>query len=87
MQLWPVLPPRPTVEEIEAQQKARERPEPPELLKTVEYQISYDRGGRRVTLPTDYASYRQAVRALQAGRSLQLTLGLDDRTVEKADPL
>ncbi|WP_017660942.1 hypothetical protein [Baaleninema simplex] len=84
---WPKLPPRPTVENIEARETPRERPGTPELLKTVEYYISYEQGGRQVTLPTDYASYRQAVRAREAGKSLKLTLGVNDRTVEKAEPL
>lgn len=84
---WPALPPRPTVDQIEQRQKPQEQPSTPELLKSVNYQITYIEGSKPRTLPTNYQVYRQVVKAYPAQRPLQLTLGVNNSSVEKAEPL
>jgi hypothetical protein len=85
--LWlPAVPPRPTVEEIEARKRTMERVGTPQLLQQVEYQLTFEADGETKTLPTDYSVYRQAVQAHANGDSLNLTLGVGDATVEKAEP-
>jgi hypothetical protein len=59
----------------------------PELIKSVEYQLSYRQGDRQVTLPTNYQVYRQVVKAYPTRTPLQLTLGVTDKSVEKAEPM
>jgi hypothetical protein len=84
---WPPIPPRPALDEIENLAKPSEKHSRPELLRTVEYHFAYDRNREKVKLPTNYSVYRQAVKASASGRDLKLTLGIDDRSVEKAQPL
>jgi len=84
---WPALPPKPSIDEIEQREKPQEKASPPELLRTVKYQLTYQQDGQKVTLPTNYQVYRQVARAHPYGKSLQLTLGLNDGSVEKAEPL
>ncbi len=83
---WPALPPRPSIDEVEQRQKPQEKPTRPELLRTVKYQISYQQGEQTVTLPTNYEVYRQVARAYPSRKPLQLTLGINDASVEKAEP-
>ncbi len=83
---WPALPPRPTVDDLEETQRSRETTGTPELRKSVIYAITYQANGETVTRPTDYSVYRQAVKAYADQRPLELTLGLGDVTVEKAEP-
>lgn len=82
---WTALPPRPTVDEVEQRQRPQEKATTPELLKTVEYQISFGLGNEKRTLPTNYQVYRQVVKAYPQRIPLQLTLGINDNSVEKAD--
>lgn len=82
---WAALPPRPTVDEIEQRQKPQEKPSTPELLKSVNYQITYIEGNKQRTLPTNYQVYRQVVKAYPAQARLQLTLGVNNNSVEKAE--
>jgi hypothetical protein len=82
---WPALPPRPTVDEVEQRQRPQEQATTPELLKSVEYQISFGLGSEKRTLPTNYHVYRQVVKAYPQKIPLQLTLGVNDNSVEKAD--
>jgi hypothetical protein len=84
---WPKIPPEPTLNEIEDLQQPGEEHTNPELLRQVEYTLSYDQGGRYVTLPTNYSVYRQAVKASESGQALKLTLGINDQSVEKAEPI
>ncbi len=83
---WAALPPVPTIDEIEQRQQALEKPGPPQLMKKVDYQISFQRGAEMVTLPTNFDVYRAVVKAKRSGVALTLTLGLGDNTVEKAEP-
>lgn len=84
---WPALPPRPTVDDIEKRlQKPLEKASSPQLQKTVEYKLSYQEGVQTVTLPTNYQVYRQAIKAHASGTPLELTLGVNDGSVEKAEP-
>jgi len=82
---WPVLPPEPTVDEMEDRQRKGETPRPPEVIKGIEYQITFNQGGESKTLPTDYDVYRQAVKAFDKDRPLALTLGPKDQSVLKAE--
>ncbi|NHC35063.1 hypothetical protein [Scytonema millei] len=84
---WAALPPRPTVDEVEQRKKSGEGASPPELIKSVEYQFSYPQGDRQVTLPTNYQVYRQVVKARPTRTPLKLTLGVTDKSVEKAEPV
>ncbi|MGB5961902.1 MAG: hypothetical protein WBG73_14640 [Coleofasciculaceae cyanobacterium] len=82
---WPILPPRPTIDQVEQRQKPQEQAKPPELLQTAKYQISFVQEQRTVTLPTNYDVYRQVARAYRSQKPLQLTLGIGDRSVTKAE--
>ena len=82
---WPALPPRPTVAEVEQRKKPQQEVTQPELLKTVEYKINYEVGSQQKTLPTNYDVYREVVKAYPSRIPLQLTLGVNDNSVEKAE--
>lgn len=84
---WPLLPPRPSVDDVEQRKRSGEEATRPQLVKSVEYQLSYRIGDRQKTLPTNYQVYRQAVKAYPSRTPLQLTLGVNDNSVEKAEPL
>jgi hypothetical protein len=85
---WPALPPRPTVDEIEQRRQfPSERATPPELLKQVDYTLSYQTNQKTVTLPTNDSVYRQALKASSSKTPLQLTLGLNNASIEKAQPI
>lgn len=83
---WPALPPRPSVDEVE-QRKKHQQASNPELLKSVKYELNYRVGEQQRTLPTNYEVYRQVVKAYPSRTPLQLTLGLNDNSVEKAEPV
>ena len=83
---WPALPPRPEIEQIERRQKPGEIFDGPELLRTADYQISYVEAGQQITLPTNYQVYRQVARAYPQKKPLTLTLGVNEGSVEKAEP-
>lgn len=81
---WPALPPRPTVDEIEQQQQLNETPGTPELLKKVEYELTYQVGQETVTLPTNHQVYREVAKAYPSRLPLKFTLGVGDASVDKA---
>lgn len=84
--LWyPALPPRPTVDEIEARQKPQEQISQPELLKDADYTITYELEGQTINASTNYDVYRTVVKALPNQRLLELTLGVNNKFVQKAD--
>lgn len=82
---WPTLPPRPSINEVEQRLKPQEQPSKPELLRTVKYRITYQDGGEKITLKTNYDVYRQVARAYTSRKPLLLTLGINDGSVEKAE--
>ena len=82
---WPAVPPRPTVDDLEAGQKDGETVGTPELIKQVDYTLSFYLDGGQQTLPADYSVYRQAVKGKQDQRSLELTLGPAEKSVTKAE--
>lgn len=84
---WPHLPPRPSVDEVEQRKRPQELASKPELVKSVDYQLSYRAGSSQVTQPTNYQVYRQVVKAYPQKIPLKLTLGVNDKSVEKAEPL
>lgn len=82
---WPELPPRPTVDEIESRRKSsQERVSAPELIKNVDYRITFQQDGETMTLPTEYSVYRAAAKAYEQDAALELTV-IDDVRVEKAE--
>ncbi|WP_242024566.1 hypothetical protein [Trichocoleus sp. FACHB-591] len=83
---WPALPPRPTVDEMERRQRTYEKISTPQILKTVEYKITYQSGDRSTTASTNYDVYRTIVKALPNNTPLELTLGVDERSVTKVEP-
>ncbi|MGJ5672176.1 MAG: hypothetical protein ACR9NN_00885 [Nostochopsis sp.] len=82
---WPTLPPRPSVSEVEQRKKPQEQASTPELLKAVDYKLTYTQASQQKTLPTNYEVYRQVVKAYPANTPLELTLGIRDQSVEKAE--
>lgn len=83
---WPALPPRPTVDEIEAKTQPSETARTPELIKSVEYEITYQADNQTQTLPTNYDVYREVVKAYPNQIPLELILGINQGSVEKAEP-
>ncbi len=81
---WPAMPPRPTLDEIEQRQKPGEMASQPELLQTVDYQMTYRTGNQTTTLPTNYQVYRQVAKVYPSRSPLHLTLGVNDASVEQA---
>ncbi|MBD2303834.1 hypothetical protein H6G80_35870 [Nostoc sp. FACHB-87] len=84
---WPIVPLRPSIDEVEQRKKPQEEAGKPELQKTVKYQITYGAGEQQKTLPTNYDVYRQVVKAYPSRTPLELTFGLNDDSVEKAEPV
>lgn len=82
---WPALPPRPTVDQIEAAAQVNEKPGTPELLKDVEYELTYQIGNRQVTKPTNYQVYREVAKAYPEGLPVKFTLGAGDLSVDRAE--
>lgn len=78
---WPALPPKPTVDDIEARQGDNEQPESPELIKSVDYTMTIDQAGQQKTLPTKYGVYRQVVKAHGDQRPVEVILGPQDGSV------
>jgi hypothetical protein len=84
---WSALPPRPSIDEVEQRLKPQEKANKPEVLRTVKYQITYQQDGQSVTLPTNYDVYRQVARGYRSRKPLQLTLGINNASVTKAEPI
>lgn len=83
---WPAIPPRPTLDEIEQRTKPYEKASAPQLVQSVDYKLTYNDADKEVTLPTNYDVYREVAKVYPSQASLQLTLGLTDSSVEKAEP-
>ncbi|AVH68108.1 hypothetical protein NPM_10016 (plasmid) [Nostoc sp. 'Peltigera membranacea cyanobiont' N6] len=84
---WPTLPPRPSIDEVEQRKKSQEEAGKPELVKDVKYKLTYGVGNSQQTLPTNYDVYRQVVKAYPTRQALELTLGVNDNSIEKAEPV
>jgi hypothetical protein len=54
---------------------------------TQQLEMTYGVGNAQNTLPTNYEVYRQVVKAYAQKTLLQLTLGINDDSVEKAEPV
>ncbi|HIK56660.1 MAG TPA: hypothetical protein IGS37_16045 [Synechococcales cyanobacterium M55_K2018_004] len=84
---WPALPPRPTVDELEARQRPQETIGTPRLNKSVEYFVTFRNPGEpNRTLPTRYEIYRQVVRSYEQRQPLQFVLGINNGSVENVVP-
>ncbi|WP_338422016.1 hypothetical protein [Nostoc flagelliforme] len=84
---WTTLPPRPSVDEVEQRKRPQDEAGKPELVKDVKYELTYEVGNTQNTLPTNYEVYRQVVKAYPQRTPLELTLGVNDNSVEKAEPV
>ncbi|MBD2341135.1 hypothetical protein H6G64_29625 [Calothrix sp. FACHB-156] len=82
---WPALPPRPSVSEVEQRKKPQQNVSQPELLKTVEYKVSYQVGSEQKIFPTNYDVYREVAKSYPGRIPLAFTLGVNEDTVEKAE--
>lgn len=87
--LWcPPIPPQPTLDEIESRRKTNyEQVGKPERLWSEKYYITFQKDGQSITLPTNYQVYRQVVKAYPEQIPLQLTMGINNGSVEKATPI
>ncbi|WP_199306664.1 hypothetical protein [Pseudanabaena sp. FACHB-2040] len=86
---WPELPPRPTADELESgKQFTAELRTDPQLLKSVDYAITFDHDGQRRTLPTNERVYRTATKAAASEQTLELTYGPGkEQVIAAAQPI
>lgn len=82
---WPAIPPKPSVDDLEARLKDGEQYAEPLIDKSIEFTITFDQQGETVTLPTNDTVYRRAVQAHERDRPLELLLGPQDASVQKAE--
>ena len=82
---WPAIPPKPSVDELEARLKDGEQYSEPLINKSIDFTMTFDQQGQTVTLPTNDAVYRRAVQAHERDRPLKLQLGPQDGSVQKAE--
>ena len=82
---WPVLPPKPSVDDIEDRLRPGETARPAEVIKSVDYKLTFNQAGETKTLPTNYDVYRQAVKASEKERPLKVTLGPQDESAIAAE--
>lgn len=84
---WPKVPPKPTVDEMEAgKKKPYEKIGKPDMLRQVEYRVKYNQDGERINLPTNYSVYRQVSKAYP-DTPLKFTMGINNGSVTKATPI
>ena len=55
---WPVLPPEPTVDEIEDRRRKGETPRSPEIIKSKAYRLTFAHAGEQKNLPPDNIAKR-----------------------------
>lgn len=84
---WPKLPPKPTIDEREAEKKRpAEKIGKPELRRQVEYRVKFNKDGERLNLPTNPQVYRQVVKNYP-DIPINFTLGVNNGSVTKATPI
>ncbi len=84
---WGALPPRPTVNELEAKQRSQEVIGTPKLIKRVNYSVTFRLPGENnQTVSTRYEVYRKVVRAYQDRIPLEFTLDPTKSSILKAEP-
>ncbi len=84
---WPKLPPKPSIDEIEAKKKQPgEKIGRLELGQNVEYRVKFNQEGERLNLPTNYSVYRQVAKAYP-DTPLRFTMGVNNGSVTKATPI
>ena len=84
---WPKVPPKPTIDQIEAGKKKNyEKIGKPDLLRQVEYRVKYNQYGERINLPTNYSVYRQVAKSYP-DTPLSFTMGVNNGSVTKATPI
>jgi hypothetical protein len=70
---WAALPPRPTADDVDLSRQPGEHSDPPELQRSVNYQLRCNSG----MLGTDAQTYRAAARRLRSGRTVQVSYFLN----------
>ncbi len=84
---WPKLPPKPSIDEIEARKKRpAEKAGKLELGRNVEYRVKFNKDGERLNLPTNYSVYRQVAKN-HPDTPLNFTMGINNGSVTKATPV
>jgi hypothetical protein len=84
---WPKLPPKPSVDEIEAGKKSpAEKIGKLELDRKEEFRVKFNKDGERLNLPTNYKVYRQVAKNYP-DIPLTFTLGVNNGSVTKATPV
>ncbi|MGG6296847.1 hypothetical protein ACQ4M4_20830 [Leptolyngbya sp. AN02str] len=82
---WPELPPRPTVDELEARTQPQDDVGSPQLNKRVDYEVTFRLPGEdNRTLDTSYDVYRQVVKAYERRIPLEFTVDPTGSRVTKA---
>lgn len=66
---WDAIPPRPTADEVDQRRNLQERNDPPQLQRSVTYQLRCENG----TLSTDALSYREAARTIRSGQDVRVS--------------
>ena len=66
---WGAIPPRPTADEVDLKRDIQEHNDPPQLQRSVEYQLQCEDR----TLSTDALTYREAARAIRAGQEVRVS--------------
>lgn len=72
---WPTLRPRPSVDEIEQRKKPTEEAGKPELIKDVQYQITYGIGDAQKTLPTNARRLSASGESIPVENSFAINFG------------
>lgn len=66
---WAALPPRPSADEVDQYRQTQEQNDPPQLQRSVEYQLRCESR----TLKTDALTYREASRTIRAGQIVRVS--------------
>lgn len=66
---WGTIPPRPTADEVDQRRDLQEFNDPPQLQRSVDYQLRCEDR----TLSTDALTYREAARAIRAGQAVSVS--------------
>ncbi|MEM8722195.1 MAG: hypothetical protein AAGE84_23355 [Cyanobacteria bacterium P01_G01_bin.39] len=84
---WSKVPPKPSIDELEAgKKKSYEKIGKPELLRQVEYRVTFNKDDEKLNLPTNYAVYRQVAKNYP-DTPINFTLGINNGSVTKATPV
>lgn len=66
---WAALPPRPTADEVDRYRRVQEQNDPPQLQRSIDYQLRCESG----TLKTDAVTYREVARTIRKGQAVRVS--------------